>query len=111
VALGIAGILFIFPALTYAEGTAALPEAAEARLRSAVAAAAADLERAENGGQYETVFDILSSFGPAIDAFFNEVRVNVEDAGLRARRHAFLREIHGLFARYGDFSAVAAGDA
>jgi glycyl-tRNA synthetase beta subunit len=76
-----------------------------------VAAAAADLGRAEKCGEYETVFDILSSFGPAIDAFFDQVRVNVEDDDLRARRHAFLREIHGLFARYADFRAIAAGEA
>ena len=87
-----------------------LPEPAEQALRTATAAAAADVARAEEDGDYTTVFDILSSIGPAIDAFFDQVRVNTEDDGLRILRHAFLREIHGLFASYADFGAVATAE-
>ena len=47
------------------------------------------------------------AWGPAIDAFFDTVRVNVPDEALRRVRHAFLREIHGLFVRFADFSQVA----
>ena len=89
------------------EDLATLPEAAEQELQHQVAAAVDRLAAAEDTGRYETVFDVLSSFGPAIDAFFDQVRVNVDDRDLRARRRAFLGEIHGLFARYADFSAVA----
>jgi glycyl-tRNA synthetase beta chain len=88
------------------EDIATLPEPAEADLRKLTAAAAAGLAAAETGREYDTVFDILSSLGPAIDAFFDQVRVNTEDAGLTERRLAFLREIHGLFVRYADFSAI-----
>jgi len=87
-----------------------LPEVAEQQLQQKVAAAADKLSRAEDTGEYEMVFDILSSFGPDIDAFFEQVRVNIDDRELRARRRAFLREIHGLFARYAEFTAVAATD-
>lgn len=88
------------------EDLAGLPEAAEADLRSRVVTAAPKLAQAEVRGDYDTVFDILSSLGPAIDAFFDQVRVNTDDAGLTARRQAFLREIHGLFVRYAEFSAI-----
>jgi len=33
--------------------------------------------------------------------------VNAEDADLKRLRHAFVREIHGLFAKYADFGEVA----
>lgn len=88
------------------EDLAGLPEPAEAALRAQVAAAVDRLTGSADGGDYTTVFDILSSFGPAIDAFFATVRVNSEDEDLTARRHAFLREVHGLFAGYADFGAI-----
>jgi glycyl-tRNA synthetase beta subunit len=83
-----------------------LPEPAERELRQDVAAAVPGLLEAERRGDYVEVFKTLSGFGPAIDRFFDQVRVNTDDAQLQARRHAFLREIHGLFLRYADFSRV-----
>ena len=84
-----------------------LPEPAEKRLREEVAAAANDLRRAEVNGDYNRVFALLSDLGPAIDGFFEAVRVNVEQEDLKRKRHGFLREIHGIFARYADFGEVA----
>jgi len=84
-----------------------LSEDQELKLLDTVAAAADELVTAEGSGDYDRVFAILSGFGPDIDGFFDAVRVNVEDEKLRAARHRFLREIHGLFARYADFTAVA----
>ncbi len=84
-----------------------LTEAAEQQLRDLVIAAAPRLAQAEKGGDYDQVFAIFSGLGPAIDAFFDTVRVNVPDEALRRVRHAFLREIHGLFVRFADFSQVA----
>jgi glycyl-tRNA synthetase beta chain len=92
------------------EDFAILAESAEVALKEAVAAAAPTLRDAEMSGNHDEVFAILSSLGPAIDAFFDAVMVNVEDEALRAVRHGFLREIHGLFVRYADFAEVAAGD-
>jgi len=84
-----------------------LDEPAEKDLRDQVAAFVPGLAAAETDGDYNEVFALFSSLGPAIDQFFDSVRVNVEDEGLRKVRHAFLREIHGLFARFADFSQVA----
>ena len=87
-----------------------LPESLEQELLSLVARALPGLVAAEKSRDYDKVFAILSGLGPAIDAFFDGVRVNAEEEGLRLLRHAFLREIHGLFAQYADFSVVAPGD-
>ena len=87
-----------------------LPEAPEQELLARTAEAAPALVKAEESQKYDDVFASLSGLGPAIDAFFEQVRVNSEDEELRRLRHAFLREIHGLFAQYADFAAVAAAD-
>ncbi len=84
-----------------------LTEPAERELRDQVTAAAPRLARAEAAGDYARVFAVFSGLGPAIDAFFDTVRVNVEDDVLRRVRHGFLREIQGLFARFADFSQMA----
>ncbi len=89
------------------EDLANLVEEAEIGLRDQVGAQAARLQQAEEAGDYSDVFGILSQLGPAIDRFFEEVRVNAEEKDLRSLRHAFLREIHGLFSIYADFSEVA----
>ncbi len=92
------------------EAFAGLPEALEQELLTKVAGVVPDLVSAEKSRDYHKVFAILSGLGPAIDAFFDGVRVNAEEKDLKLLRHAFLREIHGLFAQYADFAAVAAGD-
>lgn len=92
------------------ESFALLAEPAEVRLREQVAAAAGSILGAEQAGDYSGVFAIFSGFGPAIDTFFASVRVNVDQQDLRQARTAFLREILGLFARYGDFAEMAPAD-
>jgi glycyl-tRNA synthetase beta chain len=92
------------------EDLGSLPEPQERELLAQVAAAVPDLIGAEELQNYHKVFAILSGLGPAIDVFFESVRVNAEDEALRVLRHAFLREIHGLFAQYADFAAVAPTD-
>jgi len=87
-----------------------LVEETEISLKNEIAGAVAGLTEAEKSGNQDSIFAILSGFGPAIDAFFDNVRVNAEDPALRGLRHAFLREIQGLFGRYADFSEVAPGD-
>ncbi|MBK8165904.1 MAG: glycine--tRNA ligase subunit beta [bacterium] len=93
------------------EDFAALPEPAEQALQQQAAAAAPALRVAEAAGRHAEVFSLLSELGPAIDAYFEQVMVNTPDAALRAVRHAFVREIHGLFARYAEFGEVAPVDA
>jgi glycyl-tRNA synthetase beta chain len=89
------------------EDFAALPEPAERILLQQAAAAAPALRAAERSARQGDAFGALSALGPAIDDYFNAVMVNAEDPGLRSLRHAFVREIHGLFARYADFGEVA----
>ena len=89
------------------EDFAGLPEPAEQELRRWAAEAAPTLRAAEASGRHGEVFAVLSAMGPAIDRYFEEVMVNAADPALRAIRHAFVREIHGLFARYADFGEVA----
>ncbi|MEN8008538.1 MAG: glycine--tRNA ligase subunit beta [Candidatus Krumholzibacteriota bacterium] len=84
-----------------------LKEPAEQELRDQVRLAAPRLAEAEKTGDYNLVFAVFSGLGPAIDTYFDTVRVNVEDEALRRIRIGFLREIHGLFARFADFSQVA----
>jgi glycyl-tRNA synthetase beta chain len=84
-----------------------LPEQAEKTLLSRVAAAASELRSAEMQGDYDRVFALLSELGPPIDDFFDQVRVNVPEEELSKLRHGFLRETHGIFARYADFAEVA----
>jgi len=84
-----------------------LPEAAERELRRQAAAAAPVLRQAEAEGREGEVFARLSALGPAIDAYFDQVMVNSPEPGLRVLRHAFVKEIHGLFARYAEFAEVA----
>ncbi len=88
----------------------ALVDPAEKELLGQVVQAAKRVLAAEAGDDYPEVFATLSGLGPAIDQFFTEVRVNVDDEHLRDVRLSFLREIHGLFARYGDFQEMVATD-
>ncbi len=90
------------------ESFADLVEAAECGLFEKVAGAARIVADAEKEGRYSDVFAQLSSLGPSIDHFFDSVRVNVDEEDLRVLRTAFLKEIHGIFARYGDFTEMAA---
>lgn len=87
-----------------------LPETAEVELRRLAAAAAPGLAAAERAGRQDEAFAILSSLGPAIDRYFEQVLVNAQDEQLKALRYAFVKEIHGLFARYAEFSEVAPVD-
>jgi len=56
-----------------------LSEPAEMELRDQVKMAVPRLAQAEKDGDYDQVFAVFSGLGPAIDVFFEMVRVNVED--------------------------------
>ncbi len=89
------------------ESFSVLNEEAEKILLAEIVAALPRLQQAERDGEHNAIFQQLSGFGPAIDRFFDSVRVNVEEQSLKLARHAFLREIHALFASYAEFSEVA----
>jgi len=84
-----------------------LEEDAEKVLLAEIVAAIPCLKQAKNDGSYDDIFRQLSGFGPAIDRFFDTVRVNVDQQSLQNARQAFLREVHALFASYAEFSEVA----
>ncbi len=84
-----------------------LPEPAEKLLLTAISSSLPDLDHSIHTGDRVAVLNKLSTFGPLIDDFFDSVRVNAEDGGLRASRRAFLGEVQGLFAGYADFTVLA----
>jgi len=55
---------------------------------------------------------MLKSLAPLklpVDAFFDDVMVNVEDAGIRANRLALLAELRATMNRVADLALLAAG--
>jgi glycyl-tRNA synthetase beta chain len=55
---------------------------------------------------YTLVLSRLASLREAVDGFFDEVMVMVEDAGLRANRLALLNRLSGMFLRVADISRL-----
>jgi glycyl-tRNA synthetase beta chain len=84
-----------------------LPEPAEQALLTAISNALPDLDQSIDAGDRVAVLSKLSTFGPLIDNFFDSVRVNADDEGLKVARRAFLAEVQGLFAGYADFTVLA----
>ncbi len=65
-------------------------------------AAASSLET----GDYSSALETMARLKPAVDKFFDEVMVNVEDEQLRRNRHALCSVIAGFFMKVADFSKV-----
>ena len=89
-----------------AQPSDAYPDPVEAALAAALAAT----ERAAGpqfaAGDYEGVLGSLLSLRAPIDAFFDGVMVNVEDAAVRRRRLGLLASARSLFDRGWDLSKV-----
>jgi glycyl-tRNA synthetase beta chain len=88
-----------------------LREPAEKALHEALAAAVPDVERAlgkRDVGKrdYAAALARLAKLRPAVDAFFDGVMVNAEDAALRNNRLALLAQMRGLFTRIADLSCL-----
>jgi glycyl-tRNA synthetase beta chain len=49
---------------------------------------------------------VLVRLKPAIDAFFEGVMVNVDDAALRSNRLSLLKEVSDCFTSFADFSRI-----
>ena len=56
--------------------------------------------------QYDQAFRIASGFRPAVDRFFTDIFVMVEDAGLRDQRLSLLRRLHELLLELADISEI-----
>jgi len=58
-------------------------------------------------GDYEAALAECAALRAPVDAFFEAVMVNAEDAGLRKNRHALLSELHALMNRVADLAKLA----
>jgi glycyl-tRNA synthetase beta chain len=86
-----------------------LREPAEKALHEALAAAIPEVERALGKAgkrDYGAALTRLAQLRPAVDAFFDGVMVNAEDAALRANRLALLAQMRDLFTRIADLSCL-----
>jgi glycyl-tRNA synthetase beta chain len=78
-------------------------EAAEHELAAAVSAAIADSDAALASRDYVAVLGRLARLRPQVDAFFDQVMVNVDDVAVRDNRLALLRR---LADRLGSVAAI-----
>lgn len=92
---------------TAAVNPALLVEAAEkdlyAALQSTVPAANAKFD----AGDHTASLQALAALRAPVDAFFDGVMVNADDAALKANRLGLLRELHNAMNRVADLSRLA----
>ena len=81
-------------------------EVAEAALMSALDAAGPKAAAALEAEDFTGAMEALSLLRAPIDAFFEDVIVNAEDAGVRARRLALLERFRSAVGQVADFSKV-----
>jgi glycyl-tRNA synthetase beta chain len=85
---------------------ALLVEPAEQALAQAVFAAAHAVAPLATDRQYRAALEQLASLREPVDAFFEAVLVNAEDAEVRANRYALLAQLRGLFLGVADISLL-----
>ncbi len=83
-----------------------LTEPAERELVSDYLARATDIRKAVALRQYDQAFRIASGLRPAVDRFFTDIFVMVDDAGLREARLSLLRRLHELLLELADISEI-----
>lgn len=87
---------------------ALLKEPAEAALHQALAAVQPTADAAFERGDYTASLQALAALKAPVDAFFDGVMVNADDAALRANRLALLAGLHAAMNRVADLSRLAA---
>jgi glycyl-tRNA synthetase beta chain len=85
----------------------ALKEAQELALFDALQKASGSANQLLERGDYAGYLKTFAVLKAPVDAFFDKVMVNAEDAALRTNRHALLRELHALMNRVADLSKLA----
>jgi glycyl-tRNA synthetase beta chain len=83
-----------------------LREPAEKALHEALAGVLPDIERSLAKRDYAAALGKLAMLRPVVDAFFDGVMVNAEDAALRRNRLALLAQLRQQFARIADLSIL-----
>lgn len=85
-----------------------LHEPAEQALHQALLQIAPQADAAFAAGDYTASLQALAALRGPVDAFFDSVMVNVEDAALRANRLALLAQLQQAMNRVADISRLAA---
>lgn len=86
---------------------ALLKEPAEAALAAALQAVAPRADAAFERGDYTASLQALAALKAPVDAFFDAVMVNADDAALRRNRLALLSRLHAAMNRVADLSRLA----
>jgi glycyl-tRNA synthetase beta chain len=86
---------------------ALLSEPAEQALAAALADVGARADRAYGEGEYAGSLRLLAGLKPTVDAFFDQVMVNVDSPALRANRLALLEALRSTMNRVADLSRLA----
>ena len=86
---------------------ALLSEAAECSLHAALAESQAALNAAIADNNYSLALSNLAKLRDPVDAFFDNVLVNAEDASVRLNRLALLQELRGQFLKVADLAVLA----
>ena len=87
---------------------ALLQEPAEQALAAAIAQVQPQADRLFEQHDYTASLQALAALRTPVDAFFDGVMVNAEDAALRANRQALLHRLHQAMNRVADLSRLAA---
>ena len=85
---------------------ALLAEPAERALHAALAEVAPRADAAFAAGNLTGSLRLLAALKAPVDAFFDGVMVNVDDAALRRNRLALLAALHGTMNRVADLSRL-----
>ncbi len=87
---------------------ALLVEPAEAALHAALAKLAPAADQLFEAGDHAASLQVLAGLRTPVDAFFDGVMVNADDAALRANRLALLATLHAAMNRVADLARLAA---
>jgi len=84
-----------------------LTEPAERELANVLASVAGHVDAHIAKEEYAEAFAVLSELRPAVDAFFDHVMVNAEDAAVRINRLRLLSSLRATTHKLADFSKIA----
>jgi glycyl-tRNA synthetase beta chain len=93
---------------TVAPDRALMTEAAEIALMDGLEQITPRAEKHFTAGEYREALQLLANIKPAVDRFFTEVMVMVEDPAVRNNRAALLQQLGTLMNRVADISKLAA---
>ncbi len=94
--------------MTASVDEALLVEEAEHRLSKALDSVRPIADSLFDSGEYGASLRALAELRAPVDAFFDSVMVNADDAALRANRLGLLATLHAAMNRVADLSKLAA---